>query len=279
MEILVLLLLFWLGISFGSFVNALVWRIHQQRIKKGKANRKLSITRGRSMCSHCRHELAAVDLIPIFSWIWLKGKCRYCNKPISTHDSPLVELILGIVFVTSYVFWPGGVNEAGDRLLLITWLVGSVGLLALAVYDLKWMLLPSRILYPTAVVVASGRLVYIIFYSSDKGSDLLQWLLSIAVASGLFYLLYTVSSGRWIGFGDVRLGLITGTLLSSPTKSGLMIILASYLGTLFILPSIILRKKSLASSLPFGPFLIASTMIMLFYGDPIINWFRDKLLL
>src|SRR3989344_6490262 len=117
-----------LGLAFGSFVNALVWRLHEQeerakskeqRRKKGKAkntaklsshtsvlsSKDLSILKGRSMCPSCKHGLAAKDLVPVLSWLTLRGKCRYCHKPISI-QYPLVELITATLFVISYLLWP-----------------------------------------------------------------------------------------------------------------------------------------------------------------------------
>src|ERR1700712_4728549 len=99
-----------LGLIFGSFVNAFVWRLHERESllqKKRKPTKKqlseLSILHGRSMCVHCHHELAAKDLVPLFSWLWLRGKCRYCHKPIQ--DSPLIEAVLPVLFIVSYLAW------------------------------------------------------------------------------------------------------------------------------------------------------------------------------
>src|SRR4051812_9838145 len=97
-----------LGLILGSFTNALVWRLHEQQkeTKKQKAKNKkeLSILHGRSMCTHCHHKLAWQDLVPLFSWLWLRGRCRYCHQKID--DNPLVEALLGLVFIISYIYWP-----------------------------------------------------------------------------------------------------------------------------------------------------------------------------
>lgn len=260
------LFLAWFGLAFGSFVNALVWRV-----KTGKS------MNGRSQCPNCKHNLSALDLIPVLSWLMLRGKCRYCKKPISW-QYPAVELAGALVFVASYHFWPVELVSRGDWLLFITWLVSSVGLLALAVYDLRWMLLPSKILYPTAAIAISGRLIYLAAYESDKAQAALELLLSVAIASGIFFILYIVSSGRWIGFGDVRLGLITGALLADPGKSFLMIFLASMLGTLFVLPSLLTKKKNLQAKIPYGPFLIIGAFISLLFGQNLVDWYRDFLI-
>src|SRR5688500_7441747 len=111
------------GLCFGSFVSALVWRLHQQTAKKklsAKQRQALSIVRGRSMCSPCRHELAWFDLLPLVSWLALKGRCRYCGKPIE--DSPWVEVLMAGLFVGSYLTWPHGFDGKG-MVLFGFWLV------------------------------------------------------------------------------------------------------------------------------------------------------------
>ena len=144
------------GLCAGSFVSAVVWRVRKQ--ETGNKKQELSILKGRSQCPHCCHVLAWHDLIPLFSWLSLRGRCRYCSQPISW-QYPLTELAAVGIFTVSYAYWPGGVYGVGDWVVLITWLITSVGLLALLVYDLKWMLLPNRILYPTLAIAAGGRLV------------------------------------------------------------------------------------------------------------------------
>lgn len=276
--LVITLALFVLGLAGGSFINALVWRLHQQSLPKSKRRKgvNLSILNGRSACPNCAHVLAWYDLIPVFSWLWLKGKCRYCHKPIE--DNPLVELILAAVFAGSYIFWPQIVHHNGQWLLLAAWLSAAVGLLALAVYDLKWMLLPNRIIYPILAIAAAGRIAFIAAFAARPWHALLLWAASIVIASGVFFVLFFISQGKWIGYGDVRLGLVTGTLLADPQKSLAMIFIASFIGTLIIAPSLIKRQKGLASRLPYGPFLIAATAIMVVFGDSLLNWYKSLIL-
>jgi prepilin signal peptidase PulO-like enzyme (type II secretory pathway) len=276
--VIIVISLILLGLCFGSFVNALVWRLHQQELANKKTKSSIlhspfSILSGRSMCPNCSHQLATKDLVPVLSWILLQRKCRYCKKPISW-QYPSVELAALIVFVVSYLFWPGGLHTHGSLILFVTWLATSVGLLALLVYDFKWMLLPSKIIYPTLAVATAGRLVYLLSYEPNHWHGLFMWVLSVVVASGLFWLIFISSKGAWIGYGDVRLGLITGTVLADPLKSFLMIFVASLLGLVFMLPALASRKKRLASRLPFGPFLIIATMIVLLFGQSVIDWYR-----
>jgi prepilin signal peptidase PulO-like enzyme (type II secretory pathway) len=140
------------------------------------------------------------------------------------------------------------------------------------------MLLPSKIIYPTLVVAVVGQATYLIFFAARPWHGLLLWALSILVAAGVFFALFTVSKGKWIGYGDVRLGLVTGTLLADPTKSLAMIFFASVLGTALILPALLGGQKKLASKLPYGPFLIAATAFVLLFGQPIIDWYKNLII-
>ena len=268
-----------LGLAFGSFINALVWRVFEQSRTKGKkTGPEISVLSGRSMCPHCRRQLGAGDLIPLLSWLWLRGRCRYCKKPIGW-QYPLVELLTGAVFAVSYYFWPGGVRSAADWAELAVWLAVAVGLIALAVYDARWQLLPNRILYPTALVAVAGRAAYIAFVQEGKGEALLGWGLSVAVAAGLFFVLYELSRGAWIGFGDVRLGLITGSVLAGPLESLAMIFVAAVLGLMAAVPGILSGNTRLKSKIPFGPFLIAATFVMLLFGRDVVELYKEFLLI
>jgi prepilin signal peptidase PulO-like enzyme (type II secretory pathway) len=258
------LILFFLGTCFGSFINALTWRIHEKK----------DWVKERSQCPNCDHTLAAHDLVPIISWLTLRGRCRYCGHSISP-QYPIVEFATGLAFTGSYIFWPGDLADNGQKVLFATWLASLVGLIALLIYDLKWMLLPNKLIYPTLAVAAAGQLAYLLFYAADRPVFIVNWFFSVIIASGLFFVLFIISGGRWIGFGDVRLGLITGTLLHFPSKSLLMIFLSSFIGLLFVLPSLFSRRRALTARIPYGPFLIISTIICLLFGSSLINWYSD----
>src|SRR3954447_24820678 len=120
---MLILILVVLGLSLGSFINALTWRLHEKK----------DWVKARSQCPHCGHTLAAKDLVPVFSWLSLSGRCRYCGRPISK-QYPAVEILTGLLFVISYLCWPADLNDSGQKLLLITWLVSLIGLVALLVY-------------------------------------------------------------------------------------------------------------------------------------------------
>ena len=258
-----LALLFLLGLILGSFLNALVYRMHagQDWIKS------------RSQCEACGHQLAALDLVPVLSWLMLKGRCRYCGKKISWQH-PAVELAAGLAFAASYLWWPVNLDQPGQHLLFAGWTICLAGLVALAVYDLRFMLLPNKIIYPTLLVSVVVRVIYIFGYQPNKLHALAAWAASLAVASGLFLAIFVVSRGKWIGYGDVRLGLITGTILADPAKAFLMIFAASLLGSLVSIGLILAGRKSLGSKIPFGPYLITGTFLALLFGPGIISWYN-----
>jgi prepilin signal peptidase PulO-like enzyme (type II secretory pathway) len=267
------------GLCLGSFVNALVWRLSQQLDSEGepkklskKTKADLSIAKGRSMCPNCKHTLAWYDLVPVFSWLSLGGKCRYCKKPISW-QYPLVELLTSALFVISYVAWPLAFGEAWVTVCFITWLVSLVGLVALTVYDIRYMLLPNRIVYPL-IYITAGSLV-LQFMLGRPIQDIWSILGAIAVAAGIFWVLYQVSGGTWIGGGDSKLGVLAGLLLASPIQAFLFLFVASLLGLLYTMPLLLTKRLTRASRVPFGPFLIAALIVVVLWGAKITTWYTN----
>lgn len=261
---MVMLMLVAAGLLLGSFVNALVWRLHKRR----------NWVSERSECLQCHHTLAAKDLVPVFSWLALRGKCRYCHKPIP--DSPLVELTVPFLFVASYVWWPLPLEGAG-LFSFVVWLAFVVGFVALSVYDLKWFLLPNVIVFPLIALAVLQVLATWLLFDGQAG-DALQAAASAALLSGIFFLLHLFSKGKWIGFGDVKLGIVLGLLAATPAKAMLLLFLASLMGTLVTLPLILTGKAHRKSLLPFGPLLIAATVVVVLWGTEVVGWYTDLLL-
>jgi leader peptidase (prepilin peptidase)/N-methyltransferase len=269
------------GLCMGSFVNALVWRIHAQSIHKSKGldglkPSDLSIVKGRSMCPSCHHELAARDLLPVLSWLFLKGKCRYCNKTISK-QYPIVEIKVAALFVLSYLLWPNNLNTTLDVTLFIVWLILLVGLSALSLYDILWKILPNRIIYPLSLFAIAYAVVNILI-SNHQLKAIINDLLAVLVAGGIFYVLFQVSDGKWIGGGDVKLGWLLGLIVSTPARAVLLIFVASLSGCLFSLPLIISHKLNRKTNIPFGPFLIFGAIIVTLFGHAILTWYSNTFL-
>ncbi len=265
---MIVVLLGLLGVCAGSFVSALTWRLQQQESsKRKKKDKKLSIVSGRSMCAHCKHQLAANDLVPVISWLALRGRCRYCGKPIA--DTPLPELAGAALFIGSYIWWPRAL-QGSEWTLFGIWLVLLTGLLALTVYDLKWYILPNRIVYPlflVAVAWVGARLAI-------EGSDVIvPTILGLAVGGGLFYALFQASKGKWIGGGDVKLGALLGVFAGGVFETLLLLFLASALGSLISVPLLITKKATRSTHIPFGPFLISAAIIVRLFGEQVLTWY------
>ncbi|MBI4054010.1 MAG: prepilin peptidase, partial [Candidatus Doudnabacteria bacterium] len=187
---------FTLGLVIGSFLNAVIFRLRYSRSLLGH-----------SACPDCGHRLGAIDLVPIVSFVWLRGRCRFCRRPISW-QYPLVELTTGLVFLLAFrhnlsqLAW----GLSGEFVFFTAFELIAVALLILIfVYDLKYFLIPD-------VFVILGVVGSLLFRILAEKS-LADGLYGVLVVSGFFGFLYLVSSGKWIGFGDVKLGLFLGLLL------------------------------------------------------------------
>lgn len=272
---MIIVILIGLGLILGSFVNATVWRLHEQAAigqkKPTKASkayaRSVSISKGRSMCTHCKHELAAKDLVPLFSWIMLRGKCRYCGERID--DNPLVEAVLPLLFVGSYVWWPVAVSGQG-LFDFVVWLVFLTTFMVLAVYDLRWYILPNKIVYPLIVLAILQVLLDILVFDAPL-TTMLQVGMGAVCIGGTFYLLFILSDGKWIGGGDVKLGVVIGILAGSALNALFLVFISSVLGLMAATPLIIRGRATSKSHLPFGPFLLAATVITVLFGDRVVD--------
>lgn len=247
-----------LGLIFGSFVNAFVWRLHNKR----------NWVNERSECTHCHHVLVAADLIPVLSWLWLRGKCRYCHKKIE--DNPIAELIVPILFVTSYLCWPLTFQQT-DLIIFIFWLLFLVGFTILAVYDLRWLILPDKVVF--ALMGLALAQVILVTILKHNAHILISALVGASIISGIFYLLFQISDGKWIGGGDVKLAVVLGLLSGGALQSFLLLFVASVSGSFAALPLVLLGKASRKTQLPFGPFLIFGLIIVQLFGKSILNWY------
>jgi leader peptidase (prepilin peptidase) / N-methyltransferase len=253
---------FLFGLCMGSFLNCAIYRLEQQK--------KMS---GRSFCPHCKHMLSWQDLFPVFSFLFLKGKCRYCHKKISI-QYPLVELLTGILFVLLFGHFYSGLSLRQVIYILYLFYISSA-LIVIFIYDLKHSLIPEAVLFPAAIVAIIYNLLppynmqYILFS-----------LLATLAAGAFFFLLHGISKGKAMGFGDVELVVLMGIFLGWPNLFTALF-LAFFFGAIIglILMALPARaggeKKSLKSEIPFGPFLITGTFMALFLGSQIIKWYLN----
>ena len=262
---------FILGSAIGSFISVLLYRIKTK--EKG-------MLLGRSICPHCKKKLKIRHLIPILSWILLKGKCGYCSKKISSHYLVL-ELITGLLFLVAFINWnfieaipssvdPSLFNYTIDWEILkifIFYIIEFTFLIAIFFYDLMYQEIPDRLSLPAVALAITGGLIFGI-------PTPINMLIGGVGIFAFFAIQFILSKGKWIGGGDIRLGALMGVLLG--WESGLLaLILAYFTGAL--IGSILLLKKQVTgkSAIPFGPFLIIGTLISLFYGTEIISWYLN----
>jgi prepilin signal peptidase PulO-like enzyme (type II secretory pathway) len=279
-----------LGIVFGSFVNALVWRLHEQEDllytksgdrRKGLSKsdksrlRELSVLKGRSMCVDCGHTLSAKDLIPLLSWLSVRGKCRYCSHKISW-QYPIVELFTGLMFGLSVAFWPHEFGGVIWTALFALWLLIIVMFVALSVYDLRWMLLPNKLVFVLQFTSLTFSLL-LAFQLKYSGEALLTPVWGVIFLAGLFWAMYVASKQQWIGGGDVKLAVALGLIVGGPAKALAVLFLASLLGSVVGVPAMILGKNGRKTRIPFGPFLMIATIMVFWFGSQTIDWYMGKI--
>ena len=261
-------ILFIFGLLLGSFANAVVWRMHEKKPIGGKE---------RSECPECHHVLAAADLVPVFSWLWLRGKCRYCCQLISW-QYPAVELITAVLFALSYVALQP--SDLSDSIRFVVWLAAVLVLIIMAVYDLRWMLLPDK-LQVILLGLAVAQLAIVLFEPAIAGRELsgeiissgVQALVSPLMAAVLygsfFAALYYGSRGAWMGGGDVKLVTIMGLWLGV-ADTFVALLLAFNTAAIVSLALIGLKIRSRKDLIPFGPFLIGGFIAAYLYGGQLI---------
>jgi len=245
-ELVCLFFIFFLGLCVGSFLNVLAYRLPHS----------LPIT-GRSFCPRCKKKIPWYDNLPLVSFVFLGGKCRFCHSPIS-FQYPLVELVTGILF--AFVFF----NFYPHLILVLYYLFLICCLIIVFVSDLRYQIIPNEAVYPAMLVS--------FLYSFPRTS----YFLLAAIGAGLFFLaLHFLTRRRGIGMGDVKLSFLMGLVLGYP-----QVLVALYLafltgaatGVILILTG----RKRFGQHIPFGPFLATATVTALFWGEPALKWFLAR---
>jgi prepilin signal peptidase PulO-like enzyme (type II secretory pathway) len=279
------------GLSLGSFAGATIWRLRARQLIKDKADgedydkaeykrlKKLTtspLSKDRSQCLHCSYVLKWYDLVPLVSWLSLGGKCRNCRKPIG-YLEPLIELGVAVFFVISFIWWPYTLSNPIDITRFIIWLAAGVAFAILFVYDLKWFLLPDGVNF---VLIGLGIITSIlsVIGARDVGTALGSIAGSVLILSGLYFLLNKISKGKWIGFGDVKLGLGLALLLADVRLAFIAIFAANLIGSLIVIPQMIAGKLKRSAHVSFGPLLILGTVIAQLVGLSLADWYVTSLL-
>ncbi|HHW42818.1 MAG TPA: prepilin peptidase [Desulfotomaculum sp.] len=238
------------ALTVGSFLNVCIYRL-----PRGE-----SITFPPSRCPHCGHRLAARDLVPLFSYLWLKGRCRYCGSGISP-CYPLVEALTGVLFTVLYL-------RFGVSLLLLKYLFLTSVLIVLSFIDLEHYLIPDRVVI---FALAGGAIINLL----TRDLTFLSALLGLA-APAAFLLLLAVASRGGMGGGDIKLAAVIGLFLGWPLGL-LAVFLGCLLGGLVGAVLLLARVKGRNDAIPFGPFLAAGTLVTMLWGQQILAWYLGKL--
>ncbi|HVZ11783.1 MAG TPA: prepilin peptidase [Patescibacteria group bacterium] len=245
----IILFAFIFGCVFGSFLCVLIDRLPQE----------VSVTRGRSKCESCKHELSALDLIPVISYITLGGKCRYCKKRIPPHVF-IIEFLGGVLLAAfSYYSVLHSIGFLQFALLSIIFF----SLAGLLFTDIETGIIPDEF---TIAIGASSLLLVIL-----NPSQLLPYFLSAIGAFIFFFVLFFITSGRGMGFGDVKLSFAIGLFLGFPQT--IVCFYFAFLTATFVSIILILtgRKKLRGDTIAFGPYIAVGAGFAYFFGASIVT--------
>lgn len=256
MEFLYLIVIFLFGTFIGSFLGVII-----DRLPRGE-----SIARGRSYCESCKKKLTAIDLIPVVSFLFLRGRCRYCGKKLSLFY-PTIEVITGLLFVIAaiHIGILYQVFSIWYAIELFYYFFILSSLIILFFIDLKHGILPFSIILPATIVT----FLYLIL---NTRYEILGNVVAGLGAFLFFLFLFLVTRGRGMGFGDVVYVFFMGLVLGFPQiVVGLYSAFVS--GACLSLILVWLKRKKIRGGIiPFGPFLVFGTLIALFFGQPIIDF-------
>ncbi|WP_419958649.1 prepilin peptidase [Psychrobacillus psychrotolerans] len=246
MEFVILCLFFIYGIVFGSFFNVV-----GLRVSKGE-----SIVRPPSHCTVCDRNLTVKDLVPVFSYVFLKGKCRGCGTKIHWMY-PVMELATGLLFAFAYY-------QLGFTLELVVALLFISLLVIITVSDIAYMLIPDKILLFFLIPLIVLRVF-------EPLSPWWDSIVGAVVGFGVLFLIAIVSKGG-MGGGDIKLFFVIGLLLGwVPTL--LTLFLASIIGTVIGVISLRRTKQGRKTPIPFGPSIAIAAIIAYFYGESLVDWY------
>ncbi len=242
--VMIYVIIFLYGIVIGSFLNVCIYRI-----PKGE-----SIVKVRSHCMNCGYQLKWYDLVPLFSFLFLRGRCRKCKQKISV-QYPVIELLNGVLYCMIFAVYGVSVNALLYALL-------ASALIALSVIDFRTYEIPVGF---NIWILALGLIRIVTDYA-----DWLDYAVGFLAVSMFLLLIYLITKGRGIGGGDIKLMAACGLLLGWKR-----IILAFVLGC--IIGSVVHTARMKISGqghvLAFGPYLSVGVMIAALAGDPMIAWY------
>ncbi|HJX69276.1 MAG TPA: prepilin peptidase [Dehalococcoidia bacterium] len=253
MEIVLIVLFAFLGLAVGSFLNVCIDRLPQNK----------SIVLPPSHCEACQHKLAAKDNIPVFSYLRLRGRCRYCQAAIPQRIF-WVELATAVIFALLY--WCFRLSPELAVMLFYACLF-----IVIFVIDLEQGLILNKVVYPGMVVALLLALYPWPWFSESIAMRVAYAVLGGAVGFAIFLLIALISRGG-MGWGDVKLAALIGLATGFPLVF-LAVIMGAILGGIVAVALMIAGKRKRREAIPFGPFLALATMVTLLWGSNILDWY------
>lgn len=246
--------LFLCGLFVGSFLNVLSDRLPREET-----------IMGRSYCEFCKHQLSWKDLLPVVSYIYLKGHCRYCKKKFSP-AYPLSELFTASTFVLTGYLYTTYVSQ--NLLLGLVYVLISACLITILLSDIKYHIIPDEI---NIALVILG-IIKLIFLGIDFQQFFFHLIESFIVVIPLL-LIFFGTKGRGMGFGDVKFAFIIGLFVG--WLQGLLTLYIAFIaGACIGIILLIKGKAKMKSRMAFGPFLVCSLYLMMFFGEQIVYWMK-----
>ncbi|HHQ4702660.1 TPA: prepilin peptidase [Aeromonas hydrophila] len=273
-------LVFLFSLMIGSFLNVVIHRLPIMLEREWQAEylgyfnpetqpqqeERYNLMVPRSACPHCGHAITAIENIPLLSWLWLKGRCRECQAPISARY-PLVELLTALLsLVVTVTFAPGwGLLAA----LLLTWV-----LVALTFIDLDKMLLPDQLTLPLLWV---GLLFNLSGGFAPLADAVIGAMAGYLVLWSLYWAFKLLTGKEGMGYGDFKLLAALGAWLGWQALP-IVLLLSSLVGAFIGIGLILLRNHHQNKPIPFGPYLAIAGWIALLWGDTITRWYLTTFL-
>lgn len=261
------LLIIIFGLIFGSFFNVCIYRIPLK---------KSIILPERSYCPKCNHFLGILDNIPIFSYIFLRGKCRYCKEKISPRYI-VVETLTATLFALLLHKSMSLYQEPRYIILYLLEMCIFVSfLIVISFIDIEHFIIPNKLVYPGIFI----GLFFAIYRWILEDDIKLLFSRVLGTFGGAIIILLIAIVGRAVfhkeamGIGDVKLMAMIGMYIGLWPYIPLILIISAFIGSMFGLILIILRRKKMDSYIPFGPFLSSGAVISLLYGKEIWAWYK-----
>ena len=255
----IMVLTFIFGTIIGSFLNVCIYRIPVG----------MSVVKPRSRCGSCGKTLTGIDMIPIFSWLFLKGKCRSCQSKVSMRY-PLIEALEGVLFLCVFL------KYQMSFMTLILWIFTSI-LTVVFFIDLDHKIIPNKIVVFSLLMSALPVLYHLnsgypLYPSVSWLEPIWGFLLPTGIMLSIAILSILIFKRSGLGYGDVKIFAPIGIFLG--WKLALLAIWLSFvLGGLFGIYWIVIRKKSSKEVIPFAPFIVISSFIAIFYGNVLFDLF------